>query len=111
MCTQNCGQILHINILYLFVFIPDSQVSRLMGKNVFRQRNKAHSSATLYLVLQNFFSSRLLRVGRAETSLGKAGKYWPGLRVRDLYSLRQVSALKAIPAPAKHREKFGHCTG
>ena len=25
--------------------------------------------------------------------------------------LRQVSALKAVPAPSKHREIFGNCTG
>jgi hypothetical protein len=52
----------------------------------------------------NFFCSRLARVVCAETSLGNAEKYWPSMKVRDLYSLRQMSALKTIPVPAEHLE-------
>jgi hypothetical protein len=69
-----------------------------------QQLNKAHYSPMQHLALLNFLCSRLVLVGCAETSLGNAEKYWPSLKVRDLYSLRQVSALKKNPVPAKYRE-------
>jgi hypothetical protein len=38
----------------------------------------------------------------------RSSRVWGGggMKVRDLYSLRQVSAMKTYPIPAKYREKI-----